>query len=67
MGGNEFAGEARRIADQKGRIKRATVYLDSARTRHVSESQWVQYFDRCFGVGELEAIEALAKANGDTF
>jgi hypothetical protein len=67
MGGAEFAGEPQRIAEQKGRIKRATAYLDSARTRHVSESRWVEYYDRCFGVGELEAIEALAKANGDTF
>lgn len=65
--GAEFGTEARRIAERKLSIKRAVRYLDSARTRRVTESQWVDYYDRCFESGELEAIQALARMRGDPF
>jgi hypothetical protein len=65
--GVEFGAEARRIAERKESIKRATRYLDSARTREVTETQWVEYYDRCFDSGEMEAIQALAREMGATF
>jgi hypothetical protein len=65
--GVEFGAEARRIAERKESIKRATSYLDSARTRKVTETRWVEYYDQCFAIGEMEAIQALAKSMGATF
>ena len=67
LSGAEYKMEASRAAERKGRIKRASGFLDSARTRHVTEAQWVEYYDRCFEVGEMDAVQALAKMTGDTF
>ena len=67
LGGAEYRMQASGAAERKGRIKRANAFLNSARTRHVTEAQWVEYYDRCFDVGEMEAVQALAKITGDTF
>lgn len=63
----EFGAEAARLAEKKESLKRATRYLDSSRTRKVTKAQWVEYYDRCFDSGEMEAIQALARVLGDTF
>jgi hypothetical protein len=63
----EFATEKKRIAEKKDLIKRATRYLNSVRTRNVTEMQWVQYYDRCFDSGEMDAVQWLAKKTGDAF
>ena len=63
--GADFSAESRRIAERKERIKRAAAYLDSAQTRNVTESQWVEYYDKCFEAGEMEAVRGLAKITGD--
>jgi hypothetical protein len=67
LNGPEFASEKKRIAETKDRIKRATRYLNSARTRNVTEMQWIQYYDRCLSSGEMDAVQWLAGKTGDTF
>lgn len=66
LGGTAFENEKKRIAEQKEHIKRATQYLQSARTRKITESEWVQYYDKCFEDGEMEAINWLAQKTGDS-
>ncbi|PWU16467.1 MAG: hypothetical protein C5B50_13560 [Verrucomicrobia bacterium] len=67
LDGPQFAMAKRRITEQKERIKHATRYLGSVRTRNVTEKQWVQYYDRCFKSGEMDAVQWLAEKMGDTF
>jgi hypothetical protein len=65
--GSDFSADTKQIAERKERIKRASRYLDSARTGNVTEGQWVGYYDRCFATGEMEAVQALARITGDKF
>jgi len=65
--GPEFATEKNRIAEKKDLIKRAARYLNSVRTHNVTEMQWVQYYDRCFDSGEMDAVQWLAEKTGDAF
>jgi hypothetical protein len=62
-----FAEDAKRIAERKEAIKRATKYLNSERTRKATEKQWVEYYDKSFDSGEMEAVRALAMMLGDEF
>jgi hypothetical protein len=65
--GPEFATEKNRIAEKKDLIKRAARYLNSVRAHNVTEMQWVQYYDRCFDSGEMDAVQWLAEKTGDAF
>jgi hypothetical protein len=62
---SEFVTEKRLIAERRDLIKRAARYLDSARGRNVAEALWIQYYDRCFESGEINAIQWLADKTGD--
>ena len=59
--------ELARIAAARQHVRLANDYLESHRTRIVTEAQWIDYFDRSFIVGEMTAIQELAAQLGDTF
>jgi hypothetical protein len=61
---SEFVTKKRLIAERRDLIKRAARYLDSARGR-MAEALWIQYYDRCFESGEMDAIQWLAHKTGD--
>jgi hypothetical protein len=63
--GGDFDTETERIARRKESVKRAAGYLDSARTGKVTENEWVEYYNKSFAEGEMEAVRALARLTGD--
>jgi hypothetical protein len=67
LGGPEFADQKKQIADRKELIKRAARYQESVEKLNVTEAQWVQFYDRSFESGEMEAIQWLAETRGETF
>ncbi len=64
LGGPEFADQKKQIADRKELIKRAARYQESVEKLNVTEAQWVQFYDRSFESGEMEAIQWLAETRG---